>query len=70
MGDRDWLTVTEAAERSGYSREHVQRLARENIEKPELAQNVRVDKTSDRGYLIYWPSLVAYMAEIRHGPRS
>jgi hypothetical protein len=60
-GDRQWVTVSEAAERTGYSRKHIQNLASSNATLPIGEQNIRVDQTSDRGYLIYMPSLWEYI---------
>jgi len=68
MSDRLWVTVSEAAEATGYSRTHVQFLARENADLPIHEQKVRVDKTSERGYLIYLPSLREYIEHGGYGP--
>lgn len=61
LGDRalgDFISVSEAMERAGYTRAYVIRLVREGrVEGVKLANN----------WLVYWPSLEHYMSH-RRGP--
>ena len=62
-----WLPVTEAAEKTGYNRSHVQKLARDNWNLPETERTIRVQK-AQFGYLVWLPDLVRYIADLGRGP--
>lgn len=59
---REWLTISEAAERTQYNRQHIQLIARTGKVKAVRTKN---------GYLIFQPSLDVYVSTMRrrgHGP--
>lgn len=59
--EAEWVRVTEAAEITGYHRDHVQELAREKkIE-------ARITPT---GYEVFMPSLWAYIRDKGRGPQK
>jgi hypothetical protein len=62
-----WVTVTEGAELTGYSRDHVQKLARENWKLSEDERLIKIRKHSS-GYAIWLPDLMNYIAEHGLGP--
>jgi hypothetical protein len=68
MGDT-WVTVTEAAEKTGYNRSYVQRLARNNWNLPETERGIRVRK-AQFGYLVWLPDLIRYTADLGRGPHQ
>jgi hypothetical protein len=68
MSEEAWVTTTEAAEATGYYRDYVQRLARENFEKPENERAIRVRRSKGGAYLVFLPSLQAYIQEHGKGP--
>jgi hypothetical protein len=63
----NWVSLPEAAERSGYSDAAVRRLCK--------LEHITAKKVSGRAWLIYLPSLLEYKAEMdaagtsRHDPR-
>ena len=62
-----WVTVSEAAEKTGYNRSHVQKLARDNWSLPEDERAIRVRKPA-YGYLVWLPDLIHYIADLGRGP--
>jgi hypothetical protein len=62
-----WVTITEATEKTGYNRSHVQKLARDNWNLPEGERWIRIRKPPS-GYLLWMPDLVRYVAEFGRGP--
>ncbi len=74
MSDTDkieeiWVTVTEAAQMTGYSRDRVQRIAYNNWSLPEEEREIVMRRNSS-GYLIYLPSLVEYSLVPGNGPKA
>ena len=68
MSEETWLTVTEAAAVTGYYRTHLQKLAHANMNKPEDERLIKVRRLSTGAYLIYLPSLQAYIEQRGKGP--
>jgi hypothetical protein len=68
VAEETWVNVTEGAERTGYSRDHVQELARVNWNKPETERLIKVRRRSN-GYDMWLPDLVAYIETHGHGPK-
>jgi hypothetical protein len=54
-----WVSVTEAAKVVGYHRFHIQKLARDTWNKPEVERVVRVQRHSN-GYSLWLPDLLKY----------
>jgi hypothetical protein len=65
---QNWVNVTEAAEITGYHRTYVQKLARDNWNKPEAEREFRVHRHSG-GYMIWLPDILKYAEEPNQGPR-
>ena len=65
--DEIWVSSTEGAEITGYHRDYVQRLARNNWKLPEEERLIRVHKRL-HGYDIWLPDLVKYIEEYGNGP--
>jgi len=55
----NWIGVTEAADKSGYSINHVRYLARTQYALPKGAREIRVLKRGKQ-YLVYLPDLLAW----------
>jgi hypothetical protein len=55
-----WVNVTEAAERIGYHRKTVLKLAVANWKLPEEEREIRLERRSN-GYMIWLPSLIEYV---------
>ena len=66
--DDTWLPVTEAAEKTGYNRGYVRKLAHKNWKLPENERAIRVQKVQF-GYLVWMPDLIRYTLEIGRGPQ-
>jgi hypothetical protein len=66
--DDTWVTVTEAAEKSGYNRGYVRKLAHKNWKLPEDQRTIRVRK-AQFGYLVWMPDVIQYTTEIGRGPQ-
>lgn len=64
-----WVSATEGSEITGYHRDHVQRLARENWRLPEGERIIRVNKRR-HGYEIWLPDLINYIDNPGHGPQT
>ena len=62
-----WVNTTEAAEFTGYHRDYVQKLARDNWKLSDKERLIRVRKRS-RGYDIWLPDLLNYIKEHGYGP--
>lgn len=69
MSKEIWVNVTEGAEITGYNRDHVQKLARDNWNKPEDERLIKVKRRSS-GYDIWLPDLIRYIEEHGHGPHK
>jgi len=63
-----WVSATEGGEITGYHRDYVQRLARNNWNLPENQRLIKIRKRA-RGYDIWLPDLVKYINEPRRGPQ-
>jgi hypothetical protein len=63
-----WVNVTEAAEKTGYSRDRVQRIAQNNWNLPEEEREITLERRS-HGYMIWLPSLIAYTKKPGKGPQ-
>jgi hypothetical protein len=62
-----WVNVTEGTEITGYNRDHVLKLARDNWNMPEDQRLIRIRKRS-HGYDIWLPDLMRYINRNGHGP--
>jgi hypothetical protein len=62
-----WVNVTEAAEIIGYSRDHMQKLARDNWNLPPEERKMRVKRHSN-GYMIWLPDIHKYIETAGVGP--
>lgn len=67
VAEEIWVNTVEGAEITGYHREHVQRLARENWNLPEEQRLIKVRKRSNR-YDIWLPDLINYLENHGLGP--
>ena len=63
-----WVTVAEAAEITGYSRDRIKKIAFRNWNLPEAEREIDLRKQSNN-YLIYLPSLIKYALTPRRGPQ-
>jgi hypothetical protein len=66
-----WVTVTEAAEKTGYHRDYVQKLAHRNWNLPEDHREIQIRRHS-HGYMVWLPNLIDYLGQPGkgRGPRS
>ena len=64
-----WIMTTEAAEKTGYSREYLEQLARKNLQMPEDKRELEV-RMRARRYELWLPDLLRYIEEIGSGPRD
>lgn len=64
-----WVNVREGAEITGYHRDHVQRLARNNLNLPDDKREIKVRLRSN-GYDIWLPDLLKYVEAVGRGPRK
>jgi hypothetical protein len=62
-----WVNVTEGAEKTGYYRDHVQKLARDNWKLPEEERLIKIRKRTN-GYDIWLPDLMNYVENHGLGP--
>jgi hypothetical protein len=62
-----WVSTSEAAEITGYSQDHVRKLARDNARRTEAERLIRIRKRS-RGYDIWLPDLLTYVEKYGLGP--
>jgi hypothetical protein len=63
-----WVNVTEAAEITGYFRDHLRKLATRIWKQPEEKREIRLRKRSS-GYEIWLPDLLDYIQKPAHGPQ-
>jgi hypothetical protein len=68
MTEESWLTITEAAEATGYHRDHLRKLAKTEWRKPEGERAMKVRRLSGGDYLVYFPSLQEYIEHHAKGP--
>jgi hypothetical protein len=62
-----WVNTSEAAELTGYHRNYVQKLARDNWSLPENERQILVQRHPN-GYMLWLPALVEYLSEKSRGP--
>lgn len=67
--DEIWVSTSEGAELTGYHRDHVQKLARDNWNQEESQRLIKVKKRA-RGYDIWLPDLVQYIEKYGYGPHQ
>jgi hypothetical protein len=66
--EETWVNVTEAAELTGYHRDYVQKLARDNWTLPEDERKILVQRHPS-GYMLWLPKLVDYLSKKSRGPQ-
>jgi hypothetical protein len=69
LSEEIWVSTGEGAQITGYHRDHVQKLARDNWKLPEQERLIRIRKRA-RGYDIWLPDLVNYISEHGYGPHQ
>jgi hypothetical protein len=62
-----WVSVTEAAQITGYNRRHMLRLATQSLRQPENERIIKVRKRT-MGLEMWLPDLVAYIKRPGFGP--
>lgn len=62
-----WISVTEGAQITGYSRDHMQKLARDNWKLPEEQRILKLRRLPN-GYIIWLPTLLNYIEHYGRGP--
>ena len=62
-----WVYTDEAAEMTGYNRQHIQRLAKYWFSQPEAERLIKVKFRSQR-YELWLPDLIHYLTNTGHGP--
>jgi hypothetical protein len=67
MPEEIWVTTTEAAEITGYSREYLEKLANKTRKMPENERAIRLRLRSNR-YDIWLPDLIKYLEEYAFKP--
>lgn len=67
--DEVWVNTPEANQITGYYRDHLQRLARNNWNLPENERLIRVRKRANR-YELWLPDLVNYIKNYGAGPNN
>ena len=63
-----WVSTSEGAEITGYYQKYVQKLARDNWNRPEAQRLIKVRKRK-RGYDLWLPDLILYMNQYGNGPQ-
>jgi hypothetical protein len=66
--DEIWVNTSEAAHLTGYHRDYVQKLARDNWKLPENERKILVERHPN-GYMLWLPKLVDYLGEKTRGPQ-
>ena len=64
-----WVTTPEGAELTGYSREHLEKMANKNWRLPEDERVIKIRKRSGR-YELWLPDILKYIDEIGYGPHQ
>jgi hypothetical protein len=67
VAKRIWVNTAEGAEITGYNRDHVQKLARDNWKLPERERLIKVRNKGNR-YDIWLPDLMEYIRTHGYGP--
>ena len=62
-----WVNATEAAEITGYSSSYLRKVVRETWRLPETQRLIKIRKRS-RGYDMWLPDIIRYIAQHGHGP--
>jgi hypothetical protein len=65
--DEIWVSTSEGAELTGYTQEHLEKLANRNWRKSEEERLIRV-RLRTRRYELWLPDLLKYMGEPGRGP--
>lgn len=65
-----WVTVTEAAKLTGYSRDRIQRIAQQNWDLPESERELTLKKDSYGYYMLLLPSIIQYVLRYGKGPQT
>jgi hypothetical protein len=65
--DEIWVNTSEAAVLTGYHRDYVQKLARDNWKLPEDKRQILVERHPN-GYMLWLPKLVEYLSVKKRGP--
>lgn len=65
--NEEWVSTGEGAAITGYHRDYVQKLARENWKLPENERLIKIRKRA-RGYDIWLPDLMNYIENHGYGP--
>lgn len=68
VAEKIWVSTGEGADITGYHRDHLQKLARDNWKLPENERLIRRIRKRARGYDIWLPDLIAYIENHGHGP--
>ena len=63
----EWVSTSEGAEITGYTQEHLEKLANRNWRKPEDERVIKV-RVRTRRYELWLPDLLKYMGEPGRGP--
>jgi hypothetical protein len=63
-----WVNVTEGAQKTGYNRNHVMRVARKIWGQPEDQRRIKIRRRTT-GYELWLPDLVKYVKIPGHGPQ-
>jgi hypothetical protein len=66
--EKMWVTIVEAAEITGYSRDRIQRIAQHNWNLPEEEREILLRKYANI-YMIHLPSLFKYALSSGRGPK-
>ncbi len=64
-----WVMTEEGAEITGYSRNYLQKLAKQIFSQPEHERLIKIRMRSRR-YEFWLPDLMHYIAEIGYGPHQ
>jgi len=63
-----WVTVSEGADKTGYSRFRIRELARKNWSLPESERLIKLRRHTN-GYMVWLPDLFEYKEKYGHGPQ-
>jgi hypothetical protein len=67
MVEETWVSTSEGAAITGYTQEHLEKLAYRNWRKPEEERVIKI-RVRTRRYELWLPDLLKYMAEPGRGP--
>lgn len=63
-----WVNLTEGAELTGYSRDHMRKLVKKFTKQPEIERSIKMRKRSF-GWELWLPDLMAWREIPGHGPQ-